>query len=160
MEKVFSKNWKASKQPRKQRKYQANAPLHIKRGFLSANLSKELRDKHKPRNLPLRKNDVVKVMRGKFKGNKGKVLTVDPKELKIEVEGLQVQKKDGSKVNINMRPSNLQITELNEDDNKRIKSKTGKSSEKSSEKTSNKKQAKSKENKDSKTKSQSKKQGE
>lgn len=133
MEKEFSKHWKASKQPRKQRKYLANAPLHIRKEFLSVNLSKELRNKHKKRNLPLKKNDIVKVMRGKFKGKKGKVLSVDSKELNVEVEGLQVQKKDGSKVNVNMRPSNLQITELNEDDNKRIKTKS--SSKKISKKT-------------------------
>jgi len=34
MKKIFSTHWKASKQPRKQRKYRAKAPLHIKRKFL------------------------------------------------------------------------------------------------------------------------------
>jgi len=42
MKQKFSTTWKASKQPRKQRKYSANAPLHIKRKMLSANLSKTL----------------------------------------------------------------------------------------------------------------------
>jgi len=150
--KEFSKHWKASKKPRKQRKYLANAPLHKKKEFTSANLSKELRKKHGIRNLPLRKNDHVMVMRGKFKGKKGKVLTVDPKDLKVEVEGLQVQKKDGSKVNVNMRPSNLQITELNEDDKKRIKSqssdgKTGKKNQAKNKESKNKSQSKNKEKK-------------
>ena len=121
MEKAFSKHWNASKQPRKQRKYLANAPLHIRKKLVSANLSKELRKKHGIRNLSLRKNDVVKVMRGRFKGKKGKILSLDLKESKIEVEGLQVQKKDGSKANVMMKPSNLQITELNLEDNRRIK---------------------------------------
>ena len=35
MKKEFSKNWKASKQPRKQRKYRANAPLHLKRKMIN-----------------------------------------------------------------------------------------------------------------------------
>ena len=42
MKKIFSKHWKSSKQPRKQRKYRAKAPLHIKRKLLNVNLSKEL----------------------------------------------------------------------------------------------------------------------
>ena len=46
MKRKFSKSWKSSKQPRKQRKYSANAPLHLKRKLLSVNLSKELRKKY------------------------------------------------------------------------------------------------------------------
>ncbi len=62
MKKKFSDKWKASKLPRKQRKYLANAPLHIKRKFLSANLSKELRKKHGKRSIPIRKGDTVRIM--------------------------------------------------------------------------------------------------
>jgi len=122
MKQKFSKHWKASKQPRKQRKYIANAPLHLKRKMLSANLSKELRKKYSKRNIEIRKNDVVKIMRGKFKGKQGKVLSANIKRLKIVVEGIQVKKQDGSKVNVKLRPSNLQIIELNVEDKKRIES--------------------------------------
>jgi len=119
MKKKFSTMWKASKQPRKQRKYSANAPLHLKKKFLSMNLSKELRKKYKKRNLPARKNDVVLIMRGKFKGKKGKILSVNLKKLKVIVEGIQVKKQDGSKVNVALIPSKLQIIELNLEDKKR-----------------------------------------
>jgi large subunit ribosomal protein L24 len=122
MRKEFSKEWKASKQPRKQRKYLAKAPLHIRGKFLSANLSKELRKKYEKRNISLRKGDVVIVMRGSFKKKKGKVTSVDLKKRKIIVEGIQKKKNDGSKVNIKLSPSNLQIVELNLDDKKRLKS--------------------------------------
>ena len=60
-------------------------------------------------------------MRGKFKKQKGKVLEVDLKKTKITVEGIQVKKQDGSKVNFKLRPSNLQIIELNLDDKSRVK---------------------------------------
>jgi len=130
MEKIFSKHWNSSKQPRKQRKYLANAPLHLRNSFVSSNLSKDLREKHLKRSLPLRKNDIVKVMKGKFKGKKGKVLNIDLKESMIEVEGLHVQKKDGSKANVKMRPSNLQITEISGEDKKRNKSKETNKSQK------------------------------
>ncbi len=62
MKRKFSKSWKSSKQPRKQRKYAANAPLHLKRKLLSVNLSKDLRKKYGKRNMMIRKEDVVKIM--------------------------------------------------------------------------------------------------
>jgi large subunit ribosomal protein L24 len=121
MKRKFSTHWKSSKQPRKQRKYIANAPLHIKRKLMSVNLSKELRKKYQKRSVPLRKKDTVKIMRGKFKGKKGKIIKVLLKTQKVEVEGIQIKKQDGSKVNIKLRPSNLQIIELNVEDKKRNK---------------------------------------
>ena len=119
MKRKFSKSWKSSKQPRKQRKYAANAPLHLKRKLLSVNLSKDLRKKHGKRNIPLRKGDAVKVMRGKFKGKQGKVTEVKTKMEKIYIEKIQVKKKDGSSVNVPLKASNLQIVELNMEDRKR-----------------------------------------
>ena len=47
---------------------------------MSVNLSKELRKKHGKRNAPVRKGDVVKIMRGKFKGKKGKIIEVKKKQ--------------------------------------------------------------------------------
>ena len=126
MEKKFSTVWKASKQPRKQRKYVAQAPLHIKRKLMSVNLSKDLRKKHGKRNLPVRKGDVIRVMRGKFKKKSGKVSSVKLKMQKITVDGIQIKKLDGSKVNANLKPSNLQIIELNLEDKKRLKNKENK----------------------------------
>ena len=124
MKKEFSKHWKSSSQPRKQRKYLANAPLHIRKKFVSVNLSKDLRKTHKKRNISLRKNDVVKIMRGKFKGKQGKVTEVKLKTSKVIIEGIQVKKQDGSKVNVKLQPSNLKIIELNTTDKKRLKEKT------------------------------------
>jgi len=98
MKKKFSISWKSSKQPRKQRKYVANAPLHLKRKFISVNLSKELRKNHEKRNVPLRKGDKVKIMRGKFKNKQGKVVEIKIKTLKIFVENIQTKKQDNSKV--------------------------------------------------------------
>lgn len=120
MKRKFSTSWKASKQPRKQRKYSANAPLHLKKKMVSINLSKELRKKVGKRNLPAKKGDKVKVFKGKFKGKTGKILIVNLKTSRIVVEELQVKKMDGSKASVKMRPSNLQIIELAD---RRLKSK-------------------------------------
>ncbi len=121
MKRKFSTKWKSSKQPRKQRKYIANAPLHLKRKLLSVNLSKELRKKYKRRNIPVRKGDNVKIMRGKFKGKRGRVTEVKIKTEKILVEKIQIKKKDGSSVNFPLNASNLQIVELDAEDKKRMK---------------------------------------
>jgi len=122
MKKEFSKFWKSSKKKRKQRKYLANAPIDIRRKFLSANLSKELRKKYGRRSFPLRKGDNVKVLRGKFKGKTGKINVINLKKLKVAVEGVQLTKKDGTKTNVMLHPSKLQIIELNLEDKKRVSS--------------------------------------
>ena len=135
MKNKFSTKWKASKQPRKQRKYRANVQIHLRRKFVNVNLSKELRKKypkeypkegheghkypkegHKQnkRSIQIKKGDKVKIMRGEFKGQSGKILEVNIKKSRVIVEGIQAKKQDGSKVNIKLQPSNLQIIELSE----------------------------------------------
>ncbi|MDP4039625.1 MAG: 50S ribosomal protein L24 [Candidatus Pacearchaeota archaeon] len=121
MKTVFSTSWISSSQPRKQRKYRYNAPLHIKHKFLNANLSKELRKKYGKKSLPLRKGDEVLVMRGSFAKKKGKILEVDLKKLRLTVEGINRKKSDGTKVNVYFNPSKVQIVSLNTEDTKRFK---------------------------------------
>lgn len=135
MNSQFSRTWNSSKQPRKQRKYLAKAPLHIRKNFLKVNLSKELREKQGKRNMQVKQGDTVRVMRGKFKGKKGKVQSVNLKDSRLTVEGIQVKKQDGSNANVKMRPSNLQITELGE----RVKKDKGENTKKSTSKKTTKK---------------------
>lgn len=120
MEQEWSSKWKASVQPRKQRKFRANAPLHIKRTFVHAHLSKDLRKKYGRRQLSLRKDDKVKIMVGNFKGKEGKIIEIEMKEGCVFIEGIDRTKKDGSKARIPLQPSNLMIIALGKED-KRIK---------------------------------------
>jgi large subunit ribosomal protein L24 len=120
MKSKFSTSWKASKQVRKQRKYRANAPLHLRKRFLSSNLSKELRQKYGRRNVTLRKGDKVTVMRGSFHGKTGKVGNVNFKRTRITIEGIQRQKKDGTKINVYFHPSKVQIIEVSEGKNRNL----------------------------------------
>lgn len=122
MKNKFSKNWENSRQPRKQRKFRANAPLHTKNRFLGANLSDELRKKYGRRSSPVRKGDKVKVLRGGSKGKVGKIERVDTKRCRAYVEGIEVVKKDGTKRFVPVHPSNLSLLELNLNDKKRVKS--------------------------------------
>jgi len=119
MKKEFSKEWKSSKKPSKQRKYRFNAPLHIKQKFMRVHLSKELRKKYEKRNIGLKKGDRVTILRGQFKKKSGKVERIDLKKSAVYVTGIELIKKDGSKVLLHMDPSNLMITELNLEDKKR-----------------------------------------
>jgi len=119
--KRWSKSWKSSKKPGKQRKYVYNLPLHIRKTLLSALLLKDLRKKYNKRNMPVRTGDKVKILRGQFKKKTGKVSGIDLKKIKIYIEGIENIKKDGSKVPYPIHPSNVIITELNLDDKKRKK---------------------------------------
>lgn len=119
MKSIFSKTWNRSIQPRKQRKYRYNAPLHIRQKFIKVHLSKELREKHKRRAFGLRKSDKVKILRGQFKGKMGKVERIDLKKSKVYITGIDSIKKDGTKEFLPLEPSNLLITELNLEDKKR-----------------------------------------
>lgn len=119
MKSKFSTQWNSSVQPRKQRKYNFNAPLHTRHKFLSAHLSKELKVKYGKRNLPLRKGDEVLIMRGAFKKKKAKVTSVNLRESLVSLENIQRTKKDGSKVNVMFPASVLMIVTLSLDDKRR-----------------------------------------
>ncbi|ADP77662.1 LSU ribosomal protein L24P [Methanothermus fervidus DSM 2088] len=109
-----------SKQPRKQRKFLREAPLHIRQKIMRSTLSKELRKKYKRRTVPIRRGDKVEVMRGDFKGHVGKVENVDLKRYRVYVEGVTIQKADGTSTYYPLHPSNLRIVELNLKDEKRV----------------------------------------
>ena len=129
MKTLFNTSWKASRQPRKQRKYRYEAPLHIRHKFLSVHLSKELRKKYGMRSIPVRKDDEVVVMRGTFAEKKGKVHKVNVRKGKVTVEGITRKKADGTKLNVYLDPSKIQIVALKLDDSRRlpVKEKTGES---------------------------------
>ncbi len=120
MKSDFSPAWISSSQPRKQRKYRYNAPFHIRRNFIMAPLSKELRKKHEMRSIAIRKGDEVLIMRGGFAKKKGKVADVDLKKLKITVDGINRKKADGTKINVYIDPSKVLIQTLNLEDSKRL----------------------------------------
>jgi len=120
MKAKFSNAWKASKQPRKQRKYRYNAPLHIKGVFLSTHLVKELRQKYKLRNIRVRVGDKVRVLRGQYAGREGKVDRVDVRGSRVYVAKVDFTKKDGAtKVQYPLNPSNIMIVEFDLSDKRR-----------------------------------------
>ena len=121
MKKNFSTAWKSSSQPRKQRKYIHNLAVHHKSKLMGAHLSPELRKQTGKRSLPVKTSDTVKVMTGSFRGTLGKVTRVNTKIFAAYVEGVERNRKDGTKVFMPIKASNLMITELNLEDKRRIK---------------------------------------
>ena len=115
MKKDWSRSWKASKQPRKQRKYAYNAPDHIRGKFLSAHLSKELKEKHGMRSIRVRVGDTVKVVRGQFKGKEGDVESVNLAKTKLYIAGVEMSKQESGKVKYPVHPSNVIITKMKND---------------------------------------------
>jgi len=110
-----------SSKSRKQRKFLFTAPIHLKRKMLSSHLSKALREKYKKRSMPIRKGDEVLIMRGKFKGKTGKVSRTDLKKQKVYVDGISRKRTVGTEVLVPIPSSNVQITNLNLDDKRRVK---------------------------------------
>ncbi len=125
-QKKFSTNWNSSIQPRKQRKYRYNAPLHVKQKFMHVHLSSELRKKQGTRSMQVRKGDKVKVLRGKFRKQEGKVELVQLKRERLFVTGFDYAKRDGTKVLVPLRPSNLMIVALDASDKRRQATKESK----------------------------------
>ncbi|KAF5330619.1 hypothetical protein D9619_005923 [Psilocybe cf. subviscida] len=104
---------------RKSRKAHFDAPSSIRRKIMSSALSKELRGKHNCRSLPIRKDDEVRIVRGKYKGREGKVTQVYRKKWVIHVDRVQRDKSNGSTSPIGIHPSNVVITTIKLDTDRR-----------------------------------------
>ncbi len=101
-----------SRKPGKQRLALYKAPLHVRQKLMTAPLSKELREKYGVRNLPVRKGDKVRIVRGDFKGHEGAVVRVDLRKLRIFIDGVTVKRQDGTPRFVPIHPSKVVIVAL------------------------------------------------
>jgi len=104
-----------SSQARKVRKAYFNATKEAKHVALSAPLSKDLQQTHGIKRLPIRRDDEVKVVRGKFKNRNGRVTAVKLRTMRITVESVSVTKLSGATAFVPLHPSNVVITKLKMD---------------------------------------------
>lgn len=79
---------------------------------MSANLSNELRKKHGIKSLPVRRDDVVKIIRGNFTGTEGKITSVYRRRWCLHIEKVTKTRKNGATVIIPINASNCQLTKL------------------------------------------------
>ncbi|KAG6851245.1 60S ribosomal protein L26B [Arthromyces matolae] len=112
-------NADVSSSRRKSRKAHFSAPSSIRRKIMSSALSKDLREKYHARSLPVRKDDEVRIVRGKYKGREGKVTQVYRKKWVIHVERVQRDKSNGATSPIGIHPSNVVITTIKLDKDRR-----------------------------------------
>lgn len=116
----WSKNWKQSKNPSKQRKYTRNAPQHVKDKLLSTRLHPEIREELGTKTLPIVIGDRVKAMVGDQKGQEGIVTRIDRENQQIYINQINRNRQDGTQISIPHPPSNLRIEALNIEDLTRI----------------------------------------
>lgn len=101
---------------------------------MSSALSKDLRTKYnvcllvlhtsgcsnfQTRSLPIRRDDEVRILRGKYKGREGKITQVYRKKFIIHVDRVQRDKANGSSSAIGIHPSNVVITSIKMDKDRR-----------------------------------------
>ena len=79
---------------------------------MSCRLSKELKEKHGVRSLPIRKNDEIKILKGKGKNKSGKVVQVYRKKWCVHVDKIQRDKQNGQSVFLPIKPSYCVIEKL------------------------------------------------
>ncbi len=110
-----------SSKPRKVRKGQLNPAKHLRPQGLHAHLSSQLMSKYATRSMTIRKGDKVLLMRGDFAGHEDEVTEVDLDRGWVYVKDVTQEKADGTKSFVPIRASNLEITSLNLDDERRQK---------------------------------------
>lgn len=108
-----------SKQPDKQRTRQRRAPLHEKQRQVRAHLSEDLREEYGQRSVRVNEGDTVEVQRGDFAGETGDVVNVDLRSTDIHVEDVTLETADGEEVPRPLDASNLVVTDLNLEDDRR-----------------------------------------
>jgi len=108
-------------QPRRQRKALFTAPLHARRKMMTAPLSKELRERYGIKRLPVRKGDVVRIVRGSYAGMEGKVNRVDLRKMRIYIDGITRERMDGTPTFVPIHPSKVVIIKLDLSDKERGK---------------------------------------
>ena len=108
-----------TRQPHKQRNRQERAPLHEKQKQVRAPLSSELREEYGQRSVRVNAGDTVAVQRGDFAGESAEVVDVDLRAAAIEIEDVTVETADGEEVPRSLDASNVQVTELDLEDERR-----------------------------------------
>ena len=70
--------------------------------------------------VPIRKDDEVRIVRGKYKGREGKVTQVYRKKWVIHVDRVQCDKSNGATAAIDVHSSNVVITTIKLDTDRQV----------------------------------------
>ena len=108
-----------TEQPHKQRKQQAEAPLHERHSEVRTTLSADLREEYGQRNVRVNEGDTVEVLRGDHAGTEEDVIDVDLRAGVVHVEDATQETADGEEVPRPLDASNLRVTSLDLSDDRR-----------------------------------------
>jgi len=108
-----------SEKPSTQRTETREAPLHQRHRQVRSTLSAELREEHGVRRVRVNQGDTVEVMRGDHAGEEAEVVSVDLRDGVVHVEDVVVETAEGEEVARPLDASNLRVTELNLEDDRR-----------------------------------------
>ena len=101
-----------SKQPRKQHKARATAPMHVKSKEMKAPLDRVKYGGTGVKRITIRKGDTVRVVRGSRTGHEGKISVVDPKKRRVAIEKALISKADNKETALWFDPSNLVVIKI------------------------------------------------
>jgi large subunit ribosomal protein L24 len=108
-----------TEQPDKQRTTQRRATLHEKQKQVRATLAEDLREEYGQRNVRVNAGDTVEVLRGDHAGEEAEVAEVDLRDASVIVEDVTVPAADGEEIPRPVDASNLRVTSLDLDDERR-----------------------------------------
>ena len=108
--------------PTKSRNHQTYRAMNqVVNKQICAPISKELRKKYSRRSIRIMPDDIVKVVRGEYKGLTGKVTKISMQSSGVAIEGNKKEKLKGEKFDVYIHSTNTIITSLNTDDKWRLK---------------------------------------
>ena len=116
----WSKSWKNSTDPAKQRKYTQNAPKHIQDKLIKTRVHKEIKEELGTKTIPIKRGDRAQVMTGTHEGREGIVSEIDRDKQKVYLNEITTERVDGTQKMIPIDNSNLQIEALNIEDLQRL----------------------------------------
>jgi large subunit ribosomal protein L24 len=85
-----------------------------------ATLSEDLREEYDQRSVRVNAGDTVEVLRGDDAGHEGEVTAVDLRDASIQVEDVTVEAADGEETPTDLDASNVRVTDLDLDDERRV----------------------------------------
>lgn len=88
---------------------------------MTAPLSEDLQDRYGIKRMPVKTKDKVLILRGDFAYTEGEVTQVDLKQMRLYIDGVTIEKTDGTERFYPIHPSNVVITDLNLKDDRRSK---------------------------------------
>jgi large subunit ribosomal protein L24 len=109
-----------SKKPGKERKAQFELQMHIAAKQVASPLDEKLQKELGVKSMPVRKGDVVKIVRGSNKGKEGKIIEVDRKARKIFVEKIIRKKSNGEEIQVPIDASKVIVIDVDRADRKRF----------------------------------------